>query len=174
MAPDMLKVYDLWRRERRGASGEPRPAHLVGAAGGLRVLIFDRHDAREEGRTRLVNNSGESRRHHWLDADVRPVAAAGRRRSAAGPRPVGPDPNAASRGSTKRRRARDDRNRPHPLPPPLIGATVSSYWGWYSGRRLDREHNSPRAWQGSTGIPCRGRVPDVPLKQASGPDASAA
>ena len=46
---DMIKVCDLWRRERRGASGEAKPSYLVGAAGGLRLLIFDRHDAPADG-----------------------------------------------------------------------------------------------------------------------------
>ena len=37
------------KRERRGASGEPKPSYMVGRAGGLRVLIFDRHDPEPDG-----------------------------------------------------------------------------------------------------------------------------
>jgi hypothetical protein len=49
VSDQLLRVCDLWRKERRGASGRPKPAYFVGAAGGLKVLLFERHDATEEG-----------------------------------------------------------------------------------------------------------------------------
>ena len=40
----LLKLCDLWERERRAASGQPPASYLVGVMGGLKVLVFDRHD----------------------------------------------------------------------------------------------------------------------------------
>jgi hypothetical protein len=43
----LIKLCDLWERRRRGnTEGQP---YLAGAIGGLKLLIFKRHDPGEDG-----------------------------------------------------------------------------------------------------------------------------